>query len=239
MTPPRRRGHLSQKDIQDALGLGDESEFDNIRDPAARRLLGRAAIHAINLQKALELEKARAEALKARLDQAEIDPVTGLLTRSAFLEKSRQLESNLGYVVAMIDLRGFKAVNDRYSHAAGDRLLAGAATTLVQKGVRFGSLVGRWGGDEFAMVIPFDELPEVEAVMDRLHNLFSGEETAEICAIDESTAVYLSGRVGHSVIDRAEPAVIMGALETADAILTEQGRQENGRGKMPKLVDGA
>lgn len=236
MTRPRRRQNLTPDEIGKVLGL-PEAELVGISDPKILRLLGRAAVTAIALQKEVDFEKARADSYKSRMEQAEVDPLTGLLNREAFLEACGDMLAAQGYIVGMIDLRGIKGVNDTYGHQAGDNLLVGAARTLVQKGVRSGSAVGRWGGDEFVVMIPFDATKEVEVIMNRLHQLFSGEvETAEICKINDSTAVYLSGRMGYSVVDQVDEATVKDALALADAMLTEQAKKENNRGKLPNLA---
>jgi diguanylate cyclase len=87
---------------------------------------------------------------------ADTDPLTGLLNRRAFM---RDLDRRLiaghggpGFVVAMVDLNGFKPVNDRYGHRAGDAILEAVAQRL-KSGVRRSDVVARLGGDEFAMIL--------------------------------------------------------------------------------------
>ena len=93
-------------------------------------------------------------ALEARAD---VDPLTRLFNRRAFV---RELKRSLAYIarydtpagLVYIDLDGFKAVNDRRGHAAGDRLLRRVARTL-SRNVRASDIVGRLGGDEFALLL--------------------------------------------------------------------------------------
>ncbi|MBR2655085.1 MAG: EAL domain-containing protein [Loktanella sp.] len=104
------------------------------------------------------LERARKEA-NTRLKELERlsrhDPLTGLLNRRAFDDKVETLMQQHAYrcgvTVFLIDLDGFKPINDSYSHNAGDAMLcaiAGRLTTWVGKD----GLVARLGGDEFAVV---------------------------------------------------------------------------------------
>lgn len=87
---------------------------------------------------------------------ADLDPLTGLPNRRAFERCFREPEANgclpAGALI-LIDLDGFKAINDRHGHAAGDACLRHAAARLAQvcKGV---DLVARLGGDEFAVLVP-------------------------------------------------------------------------------------
>ena len=99
---------------------------------------------------------------------ADHDPLTGLLNRRAF---ERALEQHLARVrrygvqgaVLMIDLDGFKAVNDRHGHAVGDQVLAGAAERLRAR-LRTSDLLARLGGEEFAALLPAADRAEAEHV---------------------------------------------------------------------------
>lgn len=90
-------------------------------------------------------------------DLAHTDPLTGLANRRALDERMAALvgkgEGAPSFRLALLDLDGFKPVNDRYGHAFGDRLLCGVADRL-RDCVGDGGLVVRQGGDEFAVLIP-------------------------------------------------------------------------------------
>jgi diguanylate cyclase (GGDEF)-like protein/PAS domain S-box-containing protein len=76
------------------------------------------------------------------------------------------------YAVLMIDLDQFKAVNDKYGHVAGDALLKSVAQTL-HTSIRVGSLVARWGGDEFVLVAGDVHAAQVDRFADRTRNLIA------------------------------------------------------------------
>lgn len=88
------------------------------------------------------------------------DHLTGLANRDLLFHHLRQVcaapQPHEGVAVVYIDLDGFKAVNDRFGHAVGDRLLTATAQRL-EAAARPGELVARLGGDEFAVVVPVDE----------------------------------------------------------------------------------
>ena len=86
------------------------------------------------------------------------DPLTGLANRALFFDRLHQ--SMLGFerdgrlvAVVMLDLDGFKTVNDALGHVAGDRVLKEVAAQL-QAGIRSTDTVARLGGDEFAWILP-------------------------------------------------------------------------------------
>lgn len=239
-----RHGEVSNEFVKETLGLS-EAQFEGIRhDAGLMERLAAAAIELIYYSKEAELEKARRRAYEERLaavetnlTDAETDEVTGLLNRKAFLRSVRDLDLSQGYLAVMMDIRGLKAVNDKFGHGAGDLMLAGTARALIQKGVRTGSLVGRWGGDEFAMAIPVDEQSDSDAIMKRLRGLFDGTETAELCNIGGGKGVYLSARFGYSAVDDPSPTAFETALEQADLIMVKAAEAEDVRGVLPPLVE--
>ncbi|NOZ79213.1 MAG: diguanylate cyclase [Acidobacteria bacterium] len=103
---------------------------------------------------------------------ATYEGLTGLLRREAILEVlGRELERAGRYrrpiSVAMADLDHFKRVNDRHGHLAGDAVLKQVATTL-KRHIRSTDSIGRYGGEEFLIVLPESTLPQAWAVANKL-----------------------------------------------------------------------
>jgi diguanylate cyclase (GGDEF)-like protein len=101
--------------------------------------------------------------------QAKQDPLTGLPNRRALDERLESLVAAPGdqpLAVALVDLDGFKGVNDRASHAEGDDVLRVVASTL-RSAVRGDDMVARYGGDEFVVLLPGAPLSAAEAALSR------------------------------------------------------------------------
>ena len=103
---------------------------------------------------------------------ASTDELTGIANRRAFLQQlDREIEASIEYgwplAVALFDVDHFKLVNDRYGHAVGDRVLQHIAQRAVAS-VRGGDLVGRLGGEEFAILMPGSSAQEAAIVAERL-----------------------------------------------------------------------
>jgi diguanylate cyclase (GGDEF)-like protein len=125
---------------------------------APRRPSRSAAMRLAEEVDRLELELAAARGRMAALEaRAEIDPLTDLVNRRGL---ERELKRALAYVkrygtsaiLVYLDLDGFKSVNDRHGHAAGDAVLKAVAMVLVRQ-VRTSDLVARHGGDEFVVLM--------------------------------------------------------------------------------------
>ncbi|THF71687.1 diguanylate cyclase [Deinococcus sp. Arct2-2] len=92
------------------------------------------------------------------------DLLTGALSRSGLIQGYRQLPSTTPVSVALIDVNGLKLMNDVQGHNTGDLFLHSIAQALMSA-LPAGSLIGRWGGDEFVTLTPYTSS---EIVMDTL-----------------------------------------------------------------------
>jgi len=112
-------------------------------------------------------------ALAARLrEQADTDHLTGLLNRNGFAKAANREHALAGrtgapLAVAVLDLDGFKHVNDQHGHAAGDRVLAELADAWTRF-LRPGDVLARYGGDEFLVMFPSTSAADAREPLARL-----------------------------------------------------------------------
>jgi diguanylate cyclase (GGDEF)-like protein len=118
----------------------------------------------------------------ARAADSVSDPLTGLanlrfLHSQGAYELTRARRRNSTLVVCVLDLDGFKAVNDQLGHHAGDYVLKCVAERL-DAAVGAQGICARSGGDEFAMVLPDRDLEDVQPIVDRVHAAVAALEPA-------------------------------------------------------------
>jgi diguanylate cyclase (GGDEF)-like protein/PAS domain S-box-containing protein len=135
-------------------------------------------LETVATQASIAIENAR---LFAQMEQmATIDPVTELFNRrQLILLASREVERALRYdknlTAMMIDIDHFKHVNDTYGHAVGDQALY-AIARLCKQTMRSIDVIGRYGGDEYALFLPETDLENARQAAERLRQGVDGLE---------------------------------------------------------------
>jgi len=104
------------------------------------------------------------------------DGLTGLLTRRAFKEDGRKLVAharryNTRLSALTFDIDHFKKINDTYGHPMGDQVLVAVAKAAATQ-LRTSDLIGRLGGEEFAVLLPENDVAAAQIVADKLMNTF-------------------------------------------------------------------
>ena len=147
--------------------------------------------------------------------QAFHDNLTGLANRLLLRDHLRQAlaraQRGSPMAVLLLDLDGFKAVNDGLGHEAGDEVLAAVGRRLAGT-IRRDDVLGRWGGDEFVVVVSSEEEQAVPALASRLHDALSqpvairGLRTVEL-GLAIGAAEVRPGEGVDEVISRADEAM--------------------------------
>jgi diguanylate cyclase (GGDEF)-like protein len=168
-------------------------------------------------RRALEVELAN---YRSRLQQTEqaamMDPLTGLANR-------RRLESDLNlrirrsqpFALLLVDLNGFKAINDTYGHLAGDQILRQFGSELKQI-CHQSDLVGRWGGDEF-LVLLNGQLSQAEAAVQRIEQWVWGTYPIKVEPGTPSIKVEVTASIGIGIWTAGMSAESL--LQQADAAM--------------------
>lgn len=170
-------------------------------------------------------------------DVARKDVLTGLNNRRRTVELVKAVFLEAAVVgtetaVAIIDLDHFKQINDTWGHAAGDAVLI-AFAQLLQKTVRPGDIVGRWGGEEFLVVLPETGVDEAVAVLEQARRVLAARRFSFSTELHVSFSAGLA--TGHApqesfriLLDRADQALYRAKAEGRDRICIFRKEEDAG-----------
>jgi diguanylate cyclase (GGDEF)-like protein len=181
-------GHGGVLGVAAFTDRSDGADFSRA-DLSALRLLAEPAALALTNQK---LRQVADEITRL----ASIDPLTGLFNRRYFdsrLEAELQRARRHGepLTLLMVDIDNFKAINDEHGHVVGDRLLR-CVSERLRRGVRIFDVCARYGGDEFAILMPSSNVDTAMLVAERIRSSVRGH-----CG-HEATSVTVSIGIAHS-----------------------------------------
>jgi diguanylate cyclase (GGDEF)-like protein len=166
------------------------------------------------------------------LAKSRIDTKTGLLNVSTWeseaeREIARAVRTRSPLALAMIDIDHFKAVNDTYGHLAGDKALR-AITGALSEQLRSYDLAGRFGGEEFAILLPQTQEAQALRIAERLRTYVAGMTIG--VGEDPATGpeIRLTVSVGVAAIDRIGPELtdLLAAADAALYLAKQAGRNQ-------------
>ena len=179
----------------------------------------------------------QAEEIDHARREARIDDLTSVANRKAFDEKLYLLldawqREQRPFVLLLADLDQFKWVNDAHGHQAGDRVLRTVGSSLKQW-VREGDFVGRYGGDEFAVLLPYTEM-EVGMELAETLRCRTADRASRVALRGKQVSVSLSigvavprqGDSTESILQRADEALYMTKQLGRNQVHREQPAEE-------------
>ncbi|MEX2261956.1 MAG: diguanylate cyclase [Bryobacteraceae bacterium] len=197
--------------VVEALDFGADDFVTNPFDPHELRARLRTG------QRLLQLEARLLSIQEALSEQAARDPLTGLLNRRAIFdifhrELDRARREGKPLAVVMADLDRFKQVNDTYGHLGGDAVLAEAARRM-KASMRSYDHVGRYGGEEFLIVLPGCDTRTGAIQAERLRQevaqpiSVSGEEITVTCSYGVASTADVPGWEMDTLVRLADDAL--------------------------------
>ena len=205
-------GKTEREDIVQGLEAGADDYVAKPFDASELKVRLRAG------QRILELQAALVATQDELRNQATHDSLTGIWNRGAIIdilerELNRASRQQSPTSVVMADIDHFKQINDTHGHAAGDDALK-AAVKAIQAALRPFDLVGRYGGEEFLVVVPNCEAAGAAVVAERIRRTLSETNVAT-----GSQSLQVSGSFGVATNVPAQPASIDALIQLADAAL--------------------
>jgi len=183
-------------------------------------------------------ERKKAEDEKRRLIEklehlSRTDGLTGLINRRALtdslgyeIDRAKRYKSELSLILCDID--NFKEINDTYGHDAGDRALQ-MISAMLKTILRKTDIAGRYGGDEFMLILPETAVPGAENLADKL---LGGIRDMELC-FREDKLVRLSMSIGVATLKQEESETIDTLVKRADEAM--YASKQGGRNRISSV----
>lgn len=160
------------------------------------------------------------------------DQLTGLYNRYKLievleyeLEQSRRYQSP--FSVILLDVDDFKHINDNLGHHEGDRVLCGIAKAMKEQ-VRSADTLGRWGGEEFLVILPKTDATGAVLVADKICQAVAGGSlsVSETVTVSVGVSVYRGDNTIDAVVQRADAAMYRAKRDGKNCVRTDEGVNE-------------
>ncbi len=139
------------------------------------------------------------------------DPLTGLYNRRCFYDRmnyemEKMKRTKLPLSLALIDIDNFKAINDTYGHLEGDRVLVQIAG-IFKTNARSVDTIVRWGGEEFAMILPETDENGAMALAERVRKRVEGSDWKNIVTVSTGITTVCQGCDAEKIMSIADRAL--------------------------------
>lgn len=208
---------------------GSHYALSVIHDITERKVIENALM--VAKQQAETANRQLKESLKREEKLSRTDPLTGILNRGRFFElavfefnKSKRYTHPLA--ILMLDIDHFKRVNDKYGHPTGDVVLRVMAET-IERELRSADVLGRYGGEEFVVLLPVTNRDQAMYIAERLLNTIRAEKVKTGRGIVQVTiSMGLATRLPtddsiECMIDRADQLLYIAKQDGRDRIVVE------------------
>ncbi len=218
---------IGKQDIVAGMEAGADDYLSKPFDAQELKVRLRAGQRIVELQEALRV-------------QATHDALTGTLNHGAIIdmlqrELARAERQGTSVGAVMMDLDNFKRINDTYGHLTGDFVLKEAAQRMTRE-LRQSDVLGRYGGEEFLLLLPGCEAPDAQRLAERLRQCIAGEPlvtSAGKVSFTISLGVTSTGegeKIGiAAVLQRADEALYQAKREGRDRVAVVSGRDDLAR----------
>lgn len=172
--------------------------------------------------------------LKTARDESLTDPLTGIANRRCFniclgQATSNSRETGAAMCLLMLDIDRFKEFNDRYGHQIGDEVLRLVAR-ILQRSVRDLDTASRYGGEEFAIILPETTLEDACRLAERIHETVgtrkitrrSSEEDYGTITLSIGVALYERGEPPDDLVARADEVLYVAKQRGRDQVVSEE-----------------
>ncbi|MES9857528.1 MAG: GGDEF domain-containing protein [Sedimenticola sp.] len=189
------------------------------------------------IQRDFDHKSEEMSALRKELDQvrqqASTDPLTGLSNRKVFFETLEETittaeERANKFCVVMLDIDHFKKVNDTHGHLVGDKVIRFVADTL-KKNIKGRDTAGRYGGEEFTLLLPETETAGAVALSENIRNIIAGTSLVHSknkkpigqVTISIGVSQFRPGDTPSELIERADKALYYAKEHGRNKVVTE------------------
>lgn len=177
----------------------------------------------------------RAERMRALRSLMTRDSLTGLYNHTTTTEiisaiLAQACRHNEPLVLAALDLDLFKKVNDSYGHLAGDQVLL-ALSHMLKNRLRHGDIVGRYGGEEFVILLRDTTIEPARELLDQLRQEFSGivfssGNDSFTCSFSAGLSVYTNYSTLDELMHNADNALYQAKLSGRNRVIVHDGKDD-------------